>query len=99
MVHLAAERGGVNEFLRVDAGGRRAGDVADVVGAGAASDDAQLFERRDDSQGVFRRYLADLDIGAGGDIGVSRGQSLGNAGDAPQLMGVASGRRENANGT
>ena len=40
---------GVDQLLRVDAGGRRAGDVADVVGAGAARAQAEvlnLFQQR-----------------------------------------------------
>ena len=42
-------RTGVDQLLRVDAGGRCAGDVADVVGAGAARTQPQvlnLFQER-----------------------------------------------------
>ena len=35
----------VDQFLRIDAGGRRAGDVADVVGAGAARAQAEVLDR------------------------------------------------------
>ena len=42
VVHLAGQRPRVDQLLRIDAGCGRGGDVADVVGPGAAVDDAQI---------------------------------------------------------
>ena len=44
---FARVRPRVDQFLRIDAGGRRAGDVADVVGAGAARAQAEVLDRLD----------------------------------------------------
>ena len=48
MMHFLGQRQGVDQFLRVDAGCRARGDVADVVGPRAAVDDAQVVQPRDD---------------------------------------------------
>ena len=40
---FARVRPGVDQLLRIDAGGRRAGDVADIVGAGAARAQAEIL--------------------------------------------------------
>ena len=42
-VPFARVGAGVDQFLRVDAGGRRAGDVADIVGARAARTQAEVL--------------------------------------------------------
>jgi hypothetical protein len=41
----AGEGPRVEQFLRVDARGRRAGDVADTVGARTAGDEAEVLDR------------------------------------------------------
>ena len=51
---------GVDQLLRIDAGGRRAGDVADVVGAGAARAQAEVLDRLDHGDRVLRLDLAQL---------------------------------------
>src|SRR6202012_1760815 len=58
----------VDQLARIDAGGRRAGDVADVVGAGAARAQAEILDRLDQRGGVLRRDVADLQVGAGRDV-------------------------------
>ena len=75
----------VEQLLRVDAGGRRAGDVADVVGAGAARAEPEILDRLDHGDGVLGLDLADLQIGAGGDVGVAAAVALGEVGDAGEL--------------
>ena len=54
----------IDQLLRIDAGGRRAGDVADIVGAGAARAQAEILDRLDHGHGVLRLDLAHLQIGA-----------------------------------
>src|SRR2546430_686215 len=66
VVHLPGEIARVDQFLWVDAGGGRAGDVADVVGAGAAVDDSQFVQAHEDVDGVPRADLAHLEVGASG---------------------------------
>ena len=75
----------VEQFLRIDAGGRRAGDVADVVGAGAARAQAEIGDRLHHVDGVLRLDLADLEVGAGGDMGVAAAITLGEVGEAREL--------------
>ena len=53
-VPFARIRPRVDQLLRVDAGGRRAGDVADIVGAGAARAEAEILDRLDHGDGVRR---------------------------------------------
>ena len=57
---LARERARVDLFLWINAGGRRAGDVADIVGAGAARAQAEILNGLDHRDGVVGLYLADL---------------------------------------
>ena len=79
---------GVDQFLRIDAGGRRAGDVADIVGAGAARAQTEILDRLDHGDGVLRLDLADLQIGARGDMGVAAAVSLGEVGEPRELRGL-----------
>ena len=82
---FARERAGIDQLLRIDAGGRRAGDVADIVGAGAARAEAEILNGLDHRDGVVGLYLADLQIGARGDMGVAAAIALGEVGDAGEL--------------
>ena len=54
----------VDQLLRVDASGRRAGDIADVVGARAARAQPEVLDRLDHRDPVPGRDLAHLQIGA-----------------------------------
>ena len=78
----------VDQLLRVDAGGRRAGDVADIVGAGAARAEPQVLHRLDHGDRILRFDFADLQIGARGDVGVAAAIALGEIGDAGKLRGL-----------
>ena len=84
-VPLARIRPRIEQFLRVDAGGGRTRDVADVVGAGAARAQAEIGDRFEHRDRVLRRDLADLDVGAGGDVGVAAAVLLGEIGEAREL--------------
>ena len=75
----------VDQLLRIDAGGRRAGDVADVVGAGAARAQAEVLDRLDHGDRVVGRDLADLQIGARRDVRVAAAVALGEIGEAGEL--------------
>src|SRR6185312_9887901 len=54
----------VDELLRVDAGGRGAGDVADIVGPRAAGDDPEVLDGLEQARGALGGDLADLQVGA-----------------------------------
>ena len=88
VVHGAAERPRVVDFLRVDAGGRAAGDVADIVGARAARGEAQRLHRQQHVDGVRRADLADLQVGAGRHIGIAAAEGVGGIGQAAHLPGA-----------
>ena len=78
----------VDQFLRVDAGGRRAGDVADIVGAGAARAQPQVLHAFDHGDRVLGLDLADLQIGARRDMRVAAAVALGEIGDAGELRAL-----------
>src|SRR5215471_4247215 len=72
----------VYQFLRIDAGGRRAGDIADVVGPRATGTQPQIVDRFDHGRSVVRVDLTDLDIGACGHMSVAAAVALGEIGQA-----------------
>ncbi len=76
---------GIDQFLRIDAGGRRAGDVADIVGAGAARAQAEILDRFHHRDRVLRLDFAHLQIGARRHMGVAAGVTLGEIGEAGKL--------------
>ena len=85
VVPLARVGPRVDQFLRVDAGGRRAGDVADVVGAGAARAQAEVLDALDHVDRVLRLDLADLQVGARRHMRIAAAEALGEIGDAGEL--------------
>jgi len=78
----------VDKLLRVDACGRRAGDVADIVGAGAARAQAEILDRLDHGDRIRRLHLADLDIGAGRHMRIAAAVALGEVGEAGELLSL-----------
>ena len=84
-VPLARVSPRVDQLLRIDTGGRRAGDVADVVGAGAARAQAEVLDALDHVDRVLRLDLAHLQVGAGGDVGIAAGTGVGEIADAGEL--------------
>ena len=76
---------GVEELLRIDARGRRPGDVTDIVGTRAARAEAEIEDGLDHVDGVRRRNLPDLQIGARGDMGIAAAIVLGEVGQPGEL--------------
>ena len=70
-------RPGVDQFLRIDTGGRCARDVADVVGAGAARTESEILNALDQRHRMLRRNFAKLQIGARGDVAERPAQLFG----------------------
>src|SRR5581483_8731100 len=77
----------IDQLLRIDAGGRRAGDVADVVGAGAARAQAEILYGLDHRNGMSRGDLADLNIFAGCHMRIAAAILLGEVGEPRELPG------------
>ncbi len=71
VVPILGVRTGVEQLMRVDAGRRRARHVADVVGSGAARDDADIGEAFEEMRAPARAGSR----GPGGCSGSSRGHS------------------------
>ena len=88
VVHRAAERPRIVDFLRIDAGGRAAGDVADIVGTRAARGEPQRLHRQKHVDGVRRADLADLQVGARRHIGIAAAEGIGGIRQATHLPGV-----------
>src|SRR6266536_2549980 len=63
VMQLAAERPGVDQLVGGDAGGRASGDVAQIVGAGAARGQPEVLDRRQHVEDRLRADLAQLQIG------------------------------------
>ena len=65
-----------------------AGDVAHVVGARAAGGEAEIGQAGEDFRREIGGDLADLQVGAGGDVGVAAAHFLRHVGQAAELQGV-----------
>ena len=90
------ERAHVEQLVGVETAVGRRGDVADVVGAGAARGEAELLESHQDADDVARTEFAELEIGAGGDVAVSAAP-LREVGEAVELVrGDFAGRQPQA---
>ncbi len=75
----------VQQLLRIDAGGRRAGDVADVVGAGAARPQAEVLDRLDDVGRVLRLDLPQLQVRARRHMRIGTAEFFGDVRDPGKL--------------
>ncbi len=87
-MHGAAQRPRVVEFLRVDAGGRAAGNVADIVGARATCGETEFLYGQQKIDRVLRRNLANLQVGARRHIGIAAAERIRRIGQAAHLPGV-----------
>ncbi len=86
MMHRPGVGHDVDQFVGIEAAGRRGGDVADVVRAGAERGEAEVGEGHQHVGRVFRHDLADLDIGAGGQVDVAGTPALRHPGEAAELL-------------
>src|SRR6266702_4980694 len=84
VVELAAQRPGVDQLVRIDAGGRAPGDVAQIVGAGAARREPEALDLGHHVEDRLRTDLAQLQIGPRGYVGITACMSLRDIGDAAQ---------------
>ena len=89
VMHPPGEIARVDQFLRIDPGGGRGGDVADVIRPGASVDDAQLVQAHEHIGRVLGADFANLQIRAGGNIRISAAEFLGQIRDAAELRRCA----------
>jgi hypothetical protein len=82
---LARKGARIDQLLRIDTGGRRAGDVADIVGARATRAESQILDRLDHGDRVARLDFTDLQIGARRHMRVTAAVAFGEIGDAGEL--------------
>ena len=85
MMHLAREGARVDQLLRVDAGGGRASDIANVVRAGAAVEDAKVGQSHQDIGRIAGADLANLKVRARRYVGVAPAVRLGEVRHAAKL--------------
>ena len=78
----------VDEFAGIEAAGGSGGDVADVVGAGALRGEAEVGEFHQDVRAMLRHDFADLEIGAGGEVGMAGAPVGGDFREAAELIGA-----------
>ena len=86
VVHLPAVRRDIDQLIRVDAGQRAAGDVADVVAAAALIDDADILQAHEHVDRILRADFANLEVGAGGHMGIAATIGLGQIGHRAELV-------------
>src|SRR3984893_10498786 len=84
-VPIAGVRARVDQCARIDPCRGVAGHIADVVGARSARGEAQILHRLDNMDCVLRRDLPELQIGAGGYMGISAAEFFGESGDPGEL--------------
>jgi hypothetical protein len=87
MMQRAGVRAGVQQLVRIDPGGRAAGDVAHIVRPRPARGQADLGQADQHLRRVRGRYFADLQIGPCGHIGKTTTEVGGDVGDPVQLVG------------
>lgn len=86
VAHRFGERGDIVELGWIKACDRRCGDVADVVGTGAARGHAKCMDFVEHADDVFGLELTDLKVAAGGDVGSAGAPVGGHFGEAAKLM-------------
>src|SRR6516162_4825237 len=87
VIELPGQRARIDQLLRIDAGSWAAGQIANVVGAGAARGQPQLVDRGQHLDGMRGPDLTDLEIGSGGDVEITAPEALGDRAQALCLMG------------
>ena len=84
-MHGVREGTRVDEFLRIDARRRRAGDIANIVGAGALAPQPGVLHAFDDLDGVLGLDFADLNIGARRQIQIAAAVGFRQIGERDEL--------------
>ena len=77
-VPLARIRARIDQFIRIDAGRRRARHVPDVVGTGPSRAQAEILDRLHDIHCILRLDLTHLQICAGRDVRITAGELFGD---------------------
>ena len=78
----------VDELAGIESAGGRGGDVADVVGTGALRGEAEVGEFHQDFRAMPGHDFADLEVGAGGQVGVAGTPFSGDFRKSPKLVGA-----------
>src|SRR6185312_11016118 len=84
-VPFARERARVDEFLRIDSGRGRAGNVANIVRARTARTEPKILDTLDHRDGIACGNFADLQVGARRDVRITAAEALGEICDAGEL--------------
>ncbi len=88
LTHLRAEGHDVDDLLRVDAGSRIGGEVADVIRTGAARVQSDGLDAPQKIRRILRLNEAHLEIGPGGDLDVAGGELLRDLREFAELKGA-----------
>ena len=88
MMHGAAQRPRIVELLRIYAGGRAAGDVADIVGARAARGQSEILHCQQEVDRGLRGNFTDLQVGPRRHVGIAAAERIRRIGQATHLPGV-----------
>ena len=78
MMHFGAERLRINQLLRINTSGGRAGHVANIVCTRALAGEAAIVQAREHMDDVSGRYFAQLEIRASGDVRKRAGKFFGD---------------------
>ena len=76
----------IDQLVAIEPARRRGGDVADVVRAGAARGEAELLHAREGVDDCAGLELAQLEVGARGDVGATVAAFIGEGREAAQLV-------------
>ena len=85
---LVGDGGGVQEFVRGQAGGGAADDGADVVHAGLEGNEADGGQAGPDVRGLRDGEVAELGLLSGGEVGEAGAVVVADAGQGAELVGV-----------
>jgi hypothetical protein len=94
VMHLSRQRPRVEDLVRIDARRRAGGDVANIISTRAAIDDAQIDQTHEQIRRVSRSDLADLQIGAGGDINMAGAEVIREISKAAKLIRIGHAARK-----
>src|SRR5687767_5267971 len=88
MVQRLRVRPHVQQLVRRESAIRRRGDIADVVRTGAAGNKAQFLDASEYLDDIARLELADLEVAASRNVGVTSAAVRRESGEPVQLRGT-----------